>query len=275
MRISFIAFIALVFCAFTAGARDVVEGNGKMITKVISVDNYDRIALGGNIEYTGNRSWGYRGNKKFPVFKYTHGRHASLKVTIDENLFSLLNIKSGNGEISIYVQDGTRIKPTDYVIEGSSRSLKYLKVSGPMDFEAQNAFSEDHLEIRISGSSDVNFPHKIDLRSGDFSVSGSGDLAFDNLNCGNLTSKVTGSGDIDLKGKADEAQLAVSGSGDIKAYNFSVKELKCSVSGSGDARVYATENMRLSVSGSGDIRYKGPANVDKSKSGSGSIKRGD
>ena len=96
-------------------------------------------------------------------------------------------------------------------------------------------------------------------------------LVFEDLDCKNLTSKVSGSGDITLKGKADEARYSVSGSGDIKAYDLSVNDLSCSVSGSGDARVYAKDNMNLSVSGSGDIRYKGPANVNKSKSGSGSI----
>ena len=249
MKTKLVAVIALIFCAFMAEASK-VEGNGNIITKEISVDNYSEIELGGNIEYSGNNFWGNRSNKKFPVFKYTHGRSASLKITIDENLFPLLSIKSNNGRLAIRIQNGTRIKPTQYVIEGSSKTLKYLKTSGPMDFEAQNAFSEDQLEIKISGS---------------------GDLVFADLDCKNLTSKVSGSGDITLKGKADEARYSVSGSGDIKAYDLSVNDLSCSVSGSGDARVYAKDNMNLSVSGSGDIRYKGPANVNKSKSGSGSI----
>ena len=241
MKTKLVAVIALIFCAFMAEASK-VEGNGNIITKEISVDNYSEIELGGNIEYSGNNFWGNRSNKKFPVFKYTQGRSASLKITLDQ-----------------------------YVIEGSSKTLKYLKTSGPMDFEAQNAFSEDQLEIKISGSSDVKFPHNVKLRLGEFSVSGSGDLVFEDLDCKNLTSKVSGSGDITLKGKADEARYSVSGSGDIKAYDLSVNDLSCSVSGSGDARVYAKDNMNLSVSGSGDIRYKGPANVNKSKSGSGSI----
>ena len=76
-----------------------------------------------------------------------------------------------------------------------------------MDFEAQNAFSEDQLEIKISGSSDVKFPHNVKLRLGEFSVSGSGDLVFEDLDCKNLTSKVSGSGDITLKGKADRGPL--------------------------------------------------------------------
>ena len=168
MKTKLVAVIALIFCAFMAEASK-VEGNGNIITKEISVDNYSEIELGGNIEYSGNNFWGNRSNKKFPVFKYTHGRSASLKITIDENLFPLLSIKSNNGRLAIRIQDGTRIKPTQYVIEGSSKTLKYLKTSGPMDFEAQNAFSEDQLEIKISGSSDVKFPHNVKLRLGEFS----------------------------------------------------------------------------------------------------------
>ena len=141
MKTKLVAVIALIFCAFMAEASK-VEGNGNIITKEISVDNYSEIELGGNIEYSGNNFWGNRSNKKFPVFKYTHGRSASLKITIDENLFPLLSIKSNNGRLAIRIQDGTRIKPTQYVIEGSSKTLKYLKTSGPMDFEAQNAFCD-------------------------------------------------------------------------------------------------------------------------------------
>ena len=257
MKTKLVAVIALIFCAFMAEASK-VEGNGNIITKEISVDNYSEIELGGNIEYSGNNFWGNRSNKKFPVFKYTHGRSASLKITIDENLFPLLSIKSNNGRLAIRIQDGTRIKPTQYVIEGSSKTLKYLKTSGPMDFEAQNAFSEDQLEIKISGSSDVKFPHNVKLRLGEFSVSGSGDLVFEDLDCKNLTSKVSGSGDITLKGKADEARYSVSGSGDIKAYDLSVNDLSCSVSGSGDARVYAKELTSAGLS----LNLNGTLEVD-------------
>ena len=39
MKTKLVAVIALIFCAFMAEARK-VEGNGKIITKEISVDNY-------------------------------------------------------------------------------------------------------------------------------------------------------------------------------------------------------------------------------------------
>ena len=53
MKTKLVAVIALIFCAFMAEASK-VEGNGNIITKEISVDNYSEIELGGNIEYSGN-----------------------------------------------------------------------------------------------------------------------------------------------------------------------------------------------------------------------------
>ena len=50
MKTKLVAVIALIFCAFMAEASK-VEGNGNIITKEISVDNYSEIELGGNIEY--------------------------------------------------------------------------------------------------------------------------------------------------------------------------------------------------------------------------------
>ena len=48
MKTKLVAVIALIFCAFMAEASK-VEGNGNIITKEISVDNYSEIELGGNI----------------------------------------------------------------------------------------------------------------------------------------------------------------------------------------------------------------------------------
>ena len=56
MKTKLVAVIALIFCAFMAEASK-VEGNGNIITKEISVDNYSEIELGGifgEIEATRN-----------------------------------------------------------------------------------------------------------------------------------------------------------------------------------------------------------------------------
>lgn len=267
MRTQALALIAFIFCLTTAHA-ETVNGNGKIVTKEVSVQNYDKIELGGNINHSGN-SWG---KQKSPCFNYTQGKNSSLKITIDENLFPLLVIQSKDNCLSIRTEKNTQIKPTQYLIEGSSIELRGIKISGSMDFRTQNSIKGENLDIKVSGSSDINFEHPVLLKSGEFVVSGSGDITSNDLNCVDLSCKVSGSGDIQLKGKVDRAKYSVSGSGDISAFGLSVKELDCSVSGSGDAEVYATDKMNLSVSGSGEIEYKGSATIHQSKSGSGSIR---
>lgn len=268
MKAQALALIAFIFC-LTAAQAKTVTGNGNIITKEVSVQSYDKIELGGSINYSGNSM----GKKESPCFKYTQGKNSPLKITIDENLFPLLEIQSSHNCLTIRTDNNTQIRPTRFTIEGSSKELKEIDICNCLDFRAQNSIKGESLEIGISGSSDVVFEHPVQLRSCDFSISGSGDVRFSDLNCVELEGSVSGSGDIFLKGKAEKADYSVSGSGDISAYDFSVKKVECSVSGSGDAKVYATDDLDLSVSGSGEIKYKGSANVRQSKSGSGSIHR--
>ena len=92
MKTKLVAVIALIFCAFMAEASK-VEGNGNIITKEISVDNYSEIELGGNIEYSGNNFWGNRSNKKLPgiqIYAWTkrflenYDRRESIPTPLDQ-----------------------------------------------------------------------------------------------------------------------------------------------------------------------------------------------
>ena len=70
MKTKLVAVIALIFCAFMAEASK-VEGNGNIITKEISVDNYSEIELGGNIEYSGNNFWGNRKLRSTRIYSHS------------------------------------------------------------------------------------------------------------------------------------------------------------------------------------------------------------
>ncbi len=260
---------ALILCAFSAEAVK-VKGNGNVITKEIPVSEYDKLDLGGDVSVSKNGPWGGK-NADGPIFKYTHGKAATLTITMDENLFEYLKVKSDGGELSIRTRNNTRIRPTRCVIESGSENLESLRVSGSMDFESQNAIEEESLDIKVSGGGDISFPEKVTTRSCRFTISGGGDLDCGQLDCGELACKVSGGGDARLRGKADKADYTISGGGDLNAYGIDVRVLECSVSGGGDARVRASETMKLSASGGGDLYYKGPAKVSKSKSGAGDI----
>ena len=77
---------ALILCAFSAEAVK-VKGNGNVITKEIPVSEYDKLDLGGDVSVSKNGPWGGK-NADGPIFKYTHGKAATLTITMDENLFA-------------------------------------------------------------------------------------------------------------------------------------------------------------------------------------------
>lgn len=247
-----------------------VKGNGKIITKEINVSGYQEIVLGNGIQCPNNA-----GKKGIPVFNYSQSRGGeSLVVTTDENILPLLEIHCSKGQLTISSKGKTtRLEPTRLVIEGKSKRLTSLIVSGCMDFNLQSDLEGESLYIKGSGATDIYLNRPVRMDACEFLISGSGDLYANDLVTNTIQCKVSGSGDASLKGRAEEGSFGVSGSGDLKGYDFPVKYLEASVSGSGDIRVNATHTLEAKASGSGDIRYTGEASVNKRVSGSGDIKR--
>lgn len=104
------------------------------------------------------------------------------------------------------------------------------------------------------------------------SLSGSGSLSVQNFQGETFKVDLDGSGDIEVSGTADRADMTLGGSGKINAEQLKANSVKVTVDGSGEANVYAGEQLDAVVSGSGTIRYSGnPAQVNKDVSGSGSI----
>lgn len=267
----FLLAILMIACGSTKEmVNGKVKGNGKIITKEINISDYESVEIGSGISSEGNV-----GKKGIPTFNYKQTkRKASLEVTTDSNILPLLEIKCSKGKLTISSKDrSTRLVPTRFVIEGTSQQLAQLTISGAMDFYVVDGLSGENLNIKVSGSSDVYLMKTVRVDNCEFDVSGSGDLKAENLQTQYINCKVSGSGDINLKGEANEGKFAVSGSGDIKGFDFPVRNLECSVSGSGDIRVNATHKLEARASGSGDIHYKGDATVNKRTSGSGDIHR--
>lgn len=271
MKVLFFAISLFLGMGITANAAK-VNGNGNIITKEVQVSDYNSIRIGSGIECNSRLF----GENKFenPVFNFTQTKGStSLTVTIDENLFSLLEINTSGNELTIGVKRGTKINPSRMNIKGVSKELQQVSVSGCVDFTINDNFNSDRLEINISGASDVKINDQSRIGRLKIHISGAGDFVADNLTCNQIESSVSGAGDITLKGKADTGKFTVTGAGDIKAYDFIVKNLECRVSGAGDIKVMATETLDASVSGTGDIRYKGNAKANTRVSGFGNIKK--
>lgn len=276
MKTGIITLMILLFsctaCIVVVNAEK-IKGNGKLVTKHVQISDFDKIEIGQGIN-SGSKMLMKKGVETSPVFNYTQQKgSSSLRITIDENLYPLLKFKTSDQTLSISVANNDQVEPTKLVISASSENLKRVGVSGCIDFNLLSALSGDNLELYVSGASDLNMSQSARLNNCKIMVSGAGNVVVDDLNCTNIDCKVSGAGDIDLKGNAVDGVFKVSGSGDIKAYGFEVKRLDCAVSGSGDVKVYVTEKLDARASGSGDIQYKGNPSAKTRVSGSGDINR--
>lgn len=262
----------LLGSAYTSAFAAKVKGNGNIVTKEVNVGEYDQIVIGAGIEC--NSRLFDRRSYENPVFNYKQVKgKETLSVTIDENLFPLLEINTSGKELSIRVKKGNTINPSRMELNGVSENLQKVSVSGCMDFSLNSRFTSDRLEISISGASDVKINNQAMINRMNIRISGAGDFVADNLTCKEIDSSVSGAGDVTLTGNADNGKFTVTGAGDIKAFDFVVKKLECRVSGAGDIRANATEIFNASVSGTGDIHYKGNAVAETKVSGFGNIKK--
>lgn len=273
MKTKGLIFMLLALCILPAKAER-IKGNGNIVTKEIRVGVFDAIQIKASIEFnSGLGDWIRRDNKTFPALRYRQTESRVLTVQMDENLFSHLRMEVSGGCLTIQTGQREQLVPTYLKIEAGSKELKSLKISGSLDFILESSLSGESLEISISGSGDVTMKRPVRLDEVRLSITGSGDVAMHDLRCTSFTGKVSGSGDISLKGKAQTAEYKSTGSGDIDAYGFQVDELICTTSGSGDIDAYAVKTLKAKSSGSGDISYRGPAKVEKSSTGSGDIEK--
>ena len=101
-------------------------------------------------------------------------------------------------------------------------------------------------------------------------ISGSGKI-ITMLESASIESKISGSGDIKLEGSADTQNLDIIGSGSYEGFGMETSETTVDISGSGDAEVKVSSKLRVDISGGGNVYYKGDAGVDAKISGSGKI----
>lgn len=268
-----IMLFAALYTLPTMAAK--IKGNGHVITKEIPVEAFDVMRLNASLEFNSSSlsNW-IKGEKEtFPAVHYSQEESRTLKIKMDENLFSHLFIEVSAGCLSIRTDSHEQLVPTCLTIEAGSKQLNKLLIGGSLDFVLESSLSGGDLEISISGAGDVSMKKPVRKDKVQITVIGSGDIAMRDLKCTSFAARLSGSGDLSLSGTAAEADYHSSGSGDIDAYGFQVDKLVCTTTGSGDIEAYAVKTLKARSSGSGDIHYRGPAQVEKSETGSGDIEK--
>lgn len=179
------------------------------------------------------------------------GDEFKIEITCEETAMPYVETRVENGVLRVY-------------FDRNVRDVDNMKV-------VVTAPSWDHFDV--SGSGDIKIPDIIEGHSLHVDVSGSGSVRADEVNFDAADLEVSGSGEIGMRGSAEELDCNVSGSGEIRCFDLFCTTADVNVSGSGKVEVNVSERLDAEISGSGSIVYKGSPDVNARVSGSGSVKK--
>lgn len=263
--------LALLACAIKA---EVIEGNGKLITKELSVHPYDAIRI--DMSATNNNgNWKNllkRVSQTAQVrFTYRKAGETSLKITIDENLYPSLTVKVDDGQLLIRAKEGTQIRPTQFDITGTSGGLKKIDLSGNTLFLIDSDLSGDQMTADISTGASFRSERNLSFVDCDINASTGCVVSLKQLNCDNLSISASTGCDVKLGGKTGQANLEASTGSSIKAADLTADTARCESSTGSSISIHAVKTLNASASLGSEISYSGDPATNISTSLGGSV----
>jgi hypothetical protein len=159
----------------------------------------------------------------------------SVITEVKEGTLYISTKKSSTGKVEVTVADIKRIKQT-----------------GNTSLISQGLIKSETLEIESSGASETNL----------------------DVDVNELSTTISGAGDVRLKGNAQNHKIKINGAGDIMAFELETQNTDATISGAGEARINAINNLDVKVSGAGDVVYLNePAQKNIDISGAGSVRK--
>ena len=189
----------------------------------------------------------------FMDFILVKGNEGNIKIEGEENLLKYIITEVKDNKLVVKVENGINLRTS---------WTKGIVITIPF---------EEISYVSLAGSGDVWNKDVIATDNFKVSLAGSGDLNL-KVKAENLDSNISGSGDITIVGNTNNLKTSVTGSGDFHGFDLDANNTDVSVTGSGDAKVVSKKMLKAKVTGSGDIEYKGnPEKEDTKIVGSGSI----
>lgn len=178
-------------------------------------------------------------------------------------------------------------KEGEITLNGEENILQHIEV-----FVEKNILKikyKNNISIKTSKRVTITVPIS---KIATISLGGSGNIVSNNvLEAENLTTKITGSGSIDLavntqqvnatiagsgninlEGNTTAFNTKLTGSGDVRAYELKSEEVLVKITGSGSVKTTVSKRIEAKITGSGNVYYQGnPKYVNSKTTGSGSI----
>ena len=129
-------------------------------------------------------------------------------------------------------------------VEGSTFIIKFKKNvtiwKGKLEIKV---FAPELNKLSVNGSGNIRLINGIQTSKDiEFHINGSGNIQGEGFNCQKMAvSSISGSGNINLNGKAIQASYSIAGSGNIQAADLQAENTDASISGSGNISCYASQ----------------------------------
>lgn len=189
-----------------------VSGNGKVVTKTRTIENFNKIAIRGAYQVV-----------------VTQGNQDSLKITTDSNIVPLVMTKVKDKQLSIYNRKGISFSLTKPVmVQLIVKNLEEVTASGANALVI-SSFSGNGLKIDTSGSINAILAGKV--RNLSMQISGSGKINATKLVAKNVNIRLIGSGQV-MVHATDKLDTKITGSGSIM-YSGNPDNVGQSIIGSG------------------------------------------
>jgi hypothetical protein len=237
MRSFFIVIASLILlssCQIFGGKR--VAGNGKIVTQEKNLGTFNSIDVSGSV-----------------AVHIRQDSIPSVRVETDENLMEYLDVDVDGNTLVIKTKNGYNLDPSkEIIVYATAAAFREIDASGACHIISDNLISgNQELKIEASGATTINLQ----------------------VTLPKLTTNVSGSGEVVLKGMAKEFSGSISGAGSIRGFDLITDNTELDLSGAADAQITANERLDIEVSGSGDVQYRGNANLNQKISGAGSVKK--
>lgn len=181
----------------------------------------------------------------------TQGNQQKVEIEADKKTMEIIETRIEGNTLVLKTKNGHWRDLGDITVNITMPEINHLSVSGSGDLFCKTT-------IRT---------HEIDLN-----VSGSGSISISHLESSDVSSIITGSGDIRLAGESSEQSrlnVTITGSGDFGAEDLAVGNAHINITGSGSVKVNVLKELETDITGSGSVLYRGSPMVNANATGSG------
>lgn len=194
-----------------------VIGSGNLVTRDLAFEDFDRLEVGSAFEVDVVQDEAY-----------------SVSVTADDNVIDRVNVTKRGQTLQIGLQPGS-YGSTSLSAEIHMPSLRGLLLSGASDGTVTGFSSEDDVEFRLSGASNLS----------------------GNVEAGDTRMIVSGASSVTLSGAAANLVLEASGASDVDLEEMPVNDAEVKLSGASEAIVNAGGTLDADLSGASTLQYAG------------------